>query len=698
MSARPLVILLAGNPNSGKTSVFNWIAGVRQHVANYPGVTIEKKSARRAHQAREIEIIDLPGVYSLRAASPEEVIARDEILSGEAAVVIQVIDATNLERNLYLTAQLTELGVPLVFALNMSDEAAAAGLKFDLERMRSLLGGPVVLTNGSTGEGIPELLDAACRTADEGLVPVSRIRYGRELESALAAVVEQMEGEDALSARRKAIALLDGIPDPHVPARARAAAAAEIQRLEKRCGRPIDVQIAQVRYGFAGGVAREVTLAPAHHVPRRHTLRLDDLFLHRLWGFPIFLALMWGVFHLVFTLGEPPMHWIDLGLARLTALLQAHWPPTTAPLVRSLVADGILGGVGGVISFLPNILLLFLAIAFLEDSGYMARIAFLMDRIMHKMGLHGKSFVPMLIGLGCTVPAILATRTLESRRDRMITILIAPFISCGARLTIYALLIPAFFAPRWRGWVLWGVYVLGILAAIVAARLLGRVVFRGTSAPFVMELPPYRLPTWRTLAFQMWDRVWMYLHKAGTLILALSVILWAASTFPQRTVFSRDYEAAMASATNPEEVRALQSAQRAEILEYTAIGRFGKWIEPVIRPLGFDWRVGTALAGAFAAKEVFVAQMGIVFSLGEEDENPDSLRQRLRETYSPLQGLAMMIFCLLSAPCGATVIVVAREMNSWRWAAAMLLGMTIVAWLATFVVYSLGRAFGLGSA
>ncbi len=679
-NAAALRILLAGNPNSGKTSVFNWLAGAHQHVANYPGVTVEKKTATFVRAGRTIELMDLPGTYSLLAASPEEAIARDEILSGNAAVVVQVLDATNLERNLHLTAQLTEMGVPVTYALNMSDEAAAHGLTFDLELMSGLLGGPVIATNGNTGEGTDELLAAALRVA-AGNPPCSgRVFYGTDLESAIAVVAERFEGDDAVSARRRAIALLDGLPDPHAPSGALEAAARETARLEKRGGRPLDVQIAETRYGFARGVAVEVARESSPHVRRASTLRLDDVLLHRVWGLPIFVALMWIVFNLVFALGEPPMRWIEASLEWLAGRIAVAWPAGAAPLLRSLLIDGAIGGVGGVVSFLPNILLLFLAIAFLEDTGYMARVAFLMDRIMHKMGLHGKSFIPMLIGLGCTVPAILATRMLESKRDRFTTILVTPFVSCGARLTIYALLIPAFFAPRWRGWVLWGIYLTGILAAIAAARLLRGTVFRGANAPFVMELPPYRWPTWRSVAIHMWDRAWMYLRKAGTVILAISIVLWALGTFPRKQEFSGE------------------ETRLAEALEYSAIGRIGKWIEPAIRPLGFDWRVGTALVGAFAAKEVFVAQMGIVFSLGGDEVEADSLRSALRRHYTPLQGLAMLLFCLLSAPCVATIAATKRETDSWGWALGMLLGMTGVAWITTFVVYQVGvwLAWGVG--
>jgi ferrous iron transport protein B len=694
---RELLILLAGNPNSGKTSLYNWMAGARQHVGNYPGVTVEKKSAHFQHEGQRIELVDLPGVYSLLAASPEEVIARDEILAGDASVVIQVIDATNLERNLHLTAQLLEMGVPLVYALNMSDEAEANGLTFDLDLLADLLGGPVVPTNGITGAGVQDLLNVALERAADPTPAHGRVPYGYDIENAVRAVAQGFEGDDAVSARRRAIALLDGIPDPHAPPHAVSSAKRAMERLERRGGRPLDVQLAEARYGFALGVATEASRTPAHYVRRDRTMRLDSIFLHRIWGLPIFIGLMWIVFNLVFTLGDPPMRWIESSLFWLRTNIMTVWPDTVAPLFRSLLVDGVISGVGGVISFLPNILLLFLAIAFLEDSGYMARVAFLMDRVMHKMGLHGKSFIPMLIGLGCTVPAIMATRTLENKRDRLTTILVTPFVSCGARLTIYALLIPAFFAPRWRGWVLWGIYLTGILTAVGVARLLRGTLFRGDSAPFVMELPPFRWPTWRSVGIHMWDRAWMYLQKAGTIILAISILLWALGSFPKRTEFTRDYAAEIAATADPEIAEELANLEQAEALEYTAIGRIGKFLEPVIRPLGFDWRVGTALVGAFAAKEVFVAQLGIVFSLGATDESSDSLRETLQREYTPLQGLAMMLFCLLSAPCMATIVVTRRETNSWGWALGMLFGMTFIAWACTFLVYQAGLFILTGS-
>jgi ferrous iron transport protein B len=380
------------------------------------------------------------------------------------------------------------------------------------------------------------------------------------------------------------------------------------------------------------------------------------------------------------------------------------------------VVDGIIGGVGGVLVFLPNILLLFLAIAVLEDSGYIAQAAFIMDRLMHKMGLHGKSFIPMLIGFGCTIPAIMATRTLENRRDRLTTMLVAPLMSCGARLPIYALIIPAFFPQAWHGTMLWTIYVIGIVLAIVLAKLLRKTTFKGDSTPFVMELPPYRMPTLKGIMIHMWERGWLYLKKAGTIILGVSIVLWALTSYPQKEVFDQDYDAATAQATAAYEsailvpgadaeaaqanldgrLEEIAQAQQAEETAYTIAGRIGHWMEPLIAPMGFDWKIGTALIGAFAAKEVFVAQMGIVYSVGEADEESEALRAQLTSNYSPLVGFCIMLFALISAPCMATIAVTKRESNSWKWALLQLGGPTAIAWVLTIITYQVGSLLGIG--
>jgi len=694
-----LTVALVGNPNAGKTTIFNNLTGARQHVGNYPGVTVELKEGVCVHGGRRLKIVDLPGTYSLTAYSEDELVARDFVIDAHPDVIVHVVDASNLERNLYLGVQLLELGVPLVIALNMSDVASARGCAVDRAKLSVLLGDvPLVPTVGHRNEGTSDLADAVVAVGT-GAHPVRRvpIGYGREVDEEVALLAGLLEAEAARLAPREphwiALKLLEG--DERVRQRVRdrcregervlASAEASIRHLEGIFGDSPEVVIADRRYGFISGACQE---AVRRTIESRHEVsdRVDAILTHPVLGVPIFLGLMYVAFWATFRLGEWPMRWIESGFARLGALVAGFWPPGADSALRSLLVDGIIGGVGGVLVFLPNILILFLAIAVLEDSGYMARAAFIMDRWMHKIGLHGKSFIPMLIGFGCTVPAIMATRVLESRRDRLVTMLILPLMSCGARLTIYAMLIPAFFPAAWRGPMLWTIYLVGIAAAVVLAKGLRLTVFRGEATPFVMELPPYRMPTLRSAAIHMWERGWMYLRKAGTLILGVSVCMWALTSYPKppaRMVVGEE------------------GASRAAALEYSLAGRIGTALEPATRPLGFDWRINTALVGAFAAKEVFVAQMGIVFSLGgevsEEEEAAEPLRQRLRETYTPLQGLSVILFCLLGFPCMATVAVMRSESGAWRWTLLQWGGLTALAYAVCLLVYQIGGLLGLGT-
>ncbi len=426
---------------------------------------------------------------------------------------------------------------------------------------------------------------------------------------------------------------------------------------------------------------------------------------NRVLGIPIFLGLMYLIFHLTFTLGDPPMGWIEKLFGWLGGVVAGWWPEGSNSPLKSLLADGLIGGVGGVIVFLPNILLLFLAIAVLEDSGYMARAAFIMDRLMHKIGLHGKSFIPMLIGFGCSVPAIMATRTLENRRDRLTTMLVIPLMSCGARLPIYALIIPAFFPQAWHAPMLWIIYVIGILLAVGGAKLLRSTILKGESVPFVMELPPYRMPTLKSVLIHMGERGRLYLKKAGTIILGISIILWAMTTFPglpeeETAQFEKErnsIEAGEADKGKRDERLAMMDNQKKEMaLRHSIAGRLGHALEPLLKPMGFDWKIGTALIGAFAAKEVFVAQMGIVYSVGEAGEESETLRERLKKTYTPLVGFCIMLFCLISAPCMATIAITKRESNSWKWALLQLGGLTGLAYVLTILVFQTGSLLGIG--
>lgn len=713
--AHEVRVALTGNPNAGKTSLFNALTGARQHVANYPGVTVEKKEGTCRVGETVVHVTDLPGTYSLTACSAEELIARNALLHGRPDVVVDILDACNLERNLYLAVQLLELGLPTVLALNMSDVAREKGIEFDLDGLHDLLGVPIIPTVGHKGIGREALLTAVVeRAGRRGPSVPLRIDYGTEIESETRALELRIEAmgravPPGVPPRWLALKLIEGdsvvremLPDAALIAEADAAA----RRIESALNDSPEAAIAERRYASISAFCRRTVRCAVE--PRRSVSdRIDAVVTHRLLGLPIFLALMFLTFQLTFALGNPPMGWIESGFAWLGDAVGTAWTQGSHDLLRSLLVDGIIGGVGGVLVFLPNILLLFLAIAVLEDSGYMARAAFLMDRLMNKIGLHGKSFVPMLIGFGCSVPAIMATRTLESRRDRLTTMLVVPLMSCGARLPIYALIIPAFFPQAWQAPMLWLIYVIGIVLAILCAKLLKLTVLRGETPPFVMELPPYRMPTVRSVGLHMWNRGGAYLRKAGTIILGISILLWAMQKWPAlpQDVVEKYEQQRQSVAARSDASAELKGELTAEVdhaeaeaaLEHSLMGRIGRAIEPVLRPCGFDWKISTAMIGAFAAKEVFVSQMGIVYSLGQEqDEESESLRGKLRAEYSALQGFCIMLFCLISAPCMATIAVTRRESNSWGWALFQLAGLTVLAWIVTSAVWFAGNALGWG--
>ncbi len=741
-----LTIALAGNPNAGKTTIYNAITGARQHIGNYPGVTVEKKESTITYNNQQLKIIDLPGTYSLTAYSVEEVVARNVIINEKPDVVVDIIDSSNLERNLYLAVQLMELRIPLVFVFNMKDMAQEMGIKIDIKSLSHLFGVPIVETVGSKGDGVKNILDEAIKAAKVHDIKYPIITYDKVIEKYVNSVEELIKQHSTnienYNTRWLAVKLLEGdkdvmqvVPSPIV---AEEVKKAEID-IDKMLGDSPETAIASARYGFISGACQECVTTT---VEARHNMSdaIDSILVNRVLGIPIFLGLMYLVFQLTFTLGDPFMGWIEqffVFLGDKASVLITH------DLLRSLIVDGIIGGVGGVIVFLPNIIFLFIAIAILEASGYMARVAFIMDKVMHKIGLHGKSFIPFLIGFGCSVPAIMATRTLDNQRDRILTMLVTPFMSCGARLPIYLLIIPAFFDKN-QALVLWVIYLIGIVIAIIVAKILGMTVLKGESAPFVMELPPYRIPTLKGVLMQMWERSWLYLKKAGTIILFVSIVMWSLTVFPlfpedkiaeyeqglpelEQVVEEKTAELAeigyvVMTDENMQEAESINSklserelakvekisseleAASMQIedinnkiaeaeLEYSAAGRIGKFIEPVLAPIGFDWKIGTALIGAFAAKEVFVAQMGIVYSLGEAGEDSDALRDKLRENYSPLVGFAIMVFALLSAPCMATFAIVKRESNSWKWAFFQFFGMTVTAYIVTLIIYQTGKLF-----
>ncbi len=722
----PITVALAGNPNSGKTTIFNNLTGAHQHVGNYPGVTVEKKEGSCVHRGVRIRVVDLPGIYSLTPYSIEEVVARDFVIEERPDVVVDIVDASNLERNLYLATQLIELRAPLIVAMNMSDVAERQGLAINHRRLAELIGASVVPTVGHKGQGTAELLDAILARAEgRDVPPPVEIRFGAEVEEELDKLVPLLRACPGLAAhydpRWLAIKLLEDDrivrerTERDAPNAADLLAAADASRehLRRIFGESPEIVLADRRYGFISGACQEAVTRTAE---ARHSMsdRVDAFVLHRVLGLPLFLLLTYLTFQFTFVVGHAPTDWIEGFFGWLSGVVAGLWPKGAESPLRDLLCDGVIAGVGGVLTFLPYILLLFLAIAFLEDTGYMARAAFLMDRLMHRIGLHGKSFIPMLIGFGCSVPAILATRTLDSRRDRLVTMLVVPLMSCSARFVIYTVVVGAFFADRvlvqlgpfalrLQPAIYFLMYLIGVALAVLAAKLLRATVLRGETTPLVMELPPYRMPTLRGLAIHMWERGWLYVRKAGTVILALSILLWGLTTYPRKTVFSQDYAAlrqkaarAADPAVRKAELGAIEHAEAAERLAYSAAGRIGRAIEPVLRPLGFDWKIGTALIGALAAKEAFVAQMGIVYAVGSAEASREALRQHLSQDYSPLTGFCIMLFCLVSMPCAATIAATRRESGGWGWALFQLGGLTALAYVLTLATYQLGRLSGLG--
>lgn len=705
-------IALAGNPNCGKTTIFNLLTGARQHVGNYPGVTVERKSGVLKIDELTLEVVDLPGVYSLSSSSPEERVAFQELLENPPDLIMNVVDASNPQRNLYLTTQLGELGIPLLLVFNMSDDARRRGLEINYGMLEAFFGARIVATVGSEGVGTEELRRTLHEmlTAAEPRRPV-RLGFGERIDRAIAeitALVEKNPPPGRIPARYYAIKLLEG--DATV-CRLREFAALEPQvgacreRIAAHHGMHNDAFMADRRYGVIAGACREA-ISITNEKRRQLSDTIDRVAVSRFLGLPIFLGVMYLVFMFTFVGAEPLMAGLELFFEKLAQSINAAWPAGQADFLRRLLTEGIIGGVGGVLVFLPNILLLFLAIAFLEGTGYMARAAFVMDGFMHKFGLHGKSFIPMLLGFGCTVPAVMATRTIESTRDRLATIMVLPLMSCGARLPIYALFIPAFFPARYQALTLWVIYLIGVVTALVLAGFLKRTIFKGGDEVFVMELPPYRMPTLRGLLLHMWERTVLYLNKAGTIILGASILLFIINTWPVKRDLSCDYareiirieQADSAPELRHARIEMLNARRQAELLEYSIAGRVGKTLAVVTAPLGFDWRVSSALVGAFAAKELFVSQLGILYSgaVGS-DGAPLPLREELRKHYTPLQAFAIMLFCLLAMPCVATVAVVRRESGSWKLTLLQLAGLTLLAYAATLVVYQAGLFLNLGT-
>ena len=672
---KEIVVALAGNPNSGKTTVFNELTGARQHVGNWPGVTVERKEGLLHRDGVDLRIVDLPGIYSLSAYSQEEIIARDFLINGGADVIVDVVDASNLERNLYLTTQLLELGIPTVIALNMVDVARSRGEVVDAARMSELLGARVVPTQATRGQGLEELLTQVLEVATDAAANVPRsARHTPDVEAEVTKleaelhlppdcpvpvrwlIIKSLEQDE--DAQRRLAQL---VPD----SRAAMAAVDKARRhLEQHFGGDVAAVIAHGRYGFIGGLLREVLSRTKPADTTTITDRIDAVLLHRWLGIPIFLAVMLLTFELTFDVGGRFADVIERGVTLAGTWLEGAMPP--GPLT-SLLVNGVVAGVGGVIVFLPNIVVMFAIISFLENSGYMARAAFLMDKSMHAMGLHGKSFIPMLMGFGCNVPAVMATRTLETFEDRVLTILVMPLMSCSARLPIYILFTGVFFSER-GALVIFSIYALGVLLAVASGKLFRKTLFAKAASPFVMELPPYLLPTLKGTAIYVWERTSVFLTRAGTVILASSVLIWALGSLPPGVEFAS---------------------------ENSLVGYLGKLLRPIASPLGLDWRAAAALFFGVWAKEIVVSTLGVLYGSAASRENVRGIQERLAGSFTPLTAYVFMVVSLIYVPCIATMAVIKRETNSWRWTLFAAAYTMCLAYVVGFAVYRLGLAVGL---
>jgi ferrous iron transport protein B len=693
--SRVIDIALVGNPNCGKTTLFNFASGSHEHVGNFSGVTVDSKSARLEQNGYTFNITDLPGTYSLTAYTPEELFVRDHLLKKIPDIVVNVVDASNLERNLYLTTQLIDMDIRVVMALNMFDEMEDAGDRLNYVSLGKLLGIPIIPTISSKGTGIRELFDRVIEVYEDR-DPVVRhvhINYGQEIERSVKKIQDVIWADksltDQFSSRYFAIKLLEKDPEilPLSPSSREYIfihniAEKEINRIETGYSEDSNTLVTDAKYGFIAGALKETMVR--NHAPKTEksaSEKIDFWLTHKIMGFPFFLAFLWIMFQSTFVLGEYPKHWIDLGVLWIGSTAGTLMP--AGPL-KDLLVDGIINGVGSIIIFLPNILILFFFISWMEDTGYMARAAFIMDKLMHKIGLHGQSFIPLIMGFGCNVPAIMVTRTLKDRNDRLLTMLINPLMSCSARLPVYILITGAIF-PRYAGTVIFGLYLTGILLAILVSILFKKTLFKSKEAPFVMELPPYRMPTFRVIIRHMWEKGEHYLKKMGGVILIAVILIWALEYFP----------------------RGSAGISREAQLSNSYIGKFGQAIEPLIHPLGFDWRMGVSLITGTAAKEVVVSTMGVLYGTGQSHKKDNKItlpailqNEKYQEgsragqkVFTPLAGISFLLFILIYMPCVAVVATVKKESGHWKWALFLISYTTALAWMLSFAVYQIGMLF-----
>lgn len=686
---RTINIALVGNPNCGKTSLFNIASGAHEKVGNYSGVTVDAKEGHFDFEGYHFNIFDLPGTYSLSAYSPEEIYVRDHIFKTLPDVVVNIVAASTLERNLYLTTQLIDMDIPMVIALNMYDELEKSGAKLDYKTLGNLLGTPIVPTVASEGfngdSGLKQLMKTVIDVYEQK-DPTSHhihINHRGDLQDAIDHINHLIKQADnynvRVSPRFFAVKLLEKDKEAaeYVKTLSNAGeifayAEKTSRHIEEELGEDCESAIINAKYGFIAGALAE-TYTEGTKDGLKLTKAIDRLVTHKIWGYPIFLLFLWLTFECTFILGAYPQDWIDAGMAWLGEWIGSNM--ADGPL-KELIVTGIIGGVGGVLVFVPQILILYFFISLMEDSGYLSRAAFIMDKIMHKMGLHGKSFVPMLMGFGCNVPAVMATRTLESRNNRLITMLVIPFMSCSARIPVYVLFAGAFFPGR-EATVMLCLYLLGIIAAVVSSLLFKKTIVKGEDLPFVMELPPYRMPTGKTVLHHMWEKSVQYLKKMGTIILFASIIIWALGYFPL--------------GTNPE----IGAKER---LEGSYIGRFGQFIEPALKPLGFDWKMDVGIISGLPAKELVVSSLNVLYA-GNDSDDDSSLRPVLQQEFNAdkdpaharLVAAAYLVFILLCFPCIATISAIKNESGSWKWALFSIAYTTCVAYVAALLIYQIGR-------
>ena len=693
---RTINVALVGNPNCGKTSLFNYASGAHGHVGNYSGVTVDATEAHASMFGYEFNLTDLPGTYSLSCYSPEELYVREHLTEKMPDVVINVIDASNLERNLYLTTQLVDMNIRMVCALNMYDEFERRGDSVDIQTLSHLFGIPMIPTSFKNGMGVKELFKAVIQVY-EGASKHARhlhINYGHEIEDGISHIQKYLKADEHIrqhySTRYLSLKLLehdsqvldylgkhmageDRLKDFHQLTNARDKASA---RVMEETGNDSETAIMDAKYGFIHGALKEAKFKTGTKEDTYKVTHLIDRVLsHKYFGFPIFFLLLYVMFETTFSIGQYPMDWIEEAVEWLGDKMSDMMPD--GPL-KAMLIDGVIGGVGSVIVFLPQILILYFFISLMEDSGYMARAAFIMDKLMHKMGLHGKSFIPLIMGFGCNVPAVMATRTIESRRSRIITMMILPFMSCSARLPIYIMIAGTFFSLQYRSWVLLSLYAVGILMSVIISKIFSSLVIKGEDTPFVMELPPYRWPTPKAIWRHTWEKGKEYLKKMGGIILVASIIVWALGYFPHNEELTREQQQ-----------------------EQSYIGRMGKTIEPVFTPQGFNWKLDVSLLAGVGAKEIVASTIGVLYSgddsFGDDDEFSDDnekythLRQlMLRDGITPLAAYAYLIFILLYFPCIATIAAIKNETGSWRWACFAAGYTTLVAWIVSAAVFQIG--------